>query len=53
MQAKVKIGDSILVHEYLKTKVIDIDGEKIYFLDEDGVKWYETDVGIELIKHAE
>lgn len=53
MQVEIKIGDSILVHETLKTKVIEIDGEKIYFLDEDGIKWYDTGIAIKLIKDVE
>ena len=37
---KMTIGDDILIHGVLETKILEIKDEKIYFYDENRVKWY-------------
>ena len=37
-----KVGDAIVVDNELHTKVTNVDGDKVWFLDEDGAKWHLT-----------
>ena len=36
----MRVGDKIIVHENLHTVIEEIVGDKIWFKDEKGKKWY-------------
>lgn len=50
LETDIKVGDNIRVLDSLVTKVTKIDGDKYYFLDEDGKEWQETKDAIELVR---
>jgi len=37
----IKVGDAIIVHEEFETIVTKVCETKVYFLDSDGVEWYD------------
>lgn len=46
----VKVGDTILVHNRLKTKVEEVRGNKVFFYDDEGKKWHiDTNKEIKLL----